>query len=90
MSNGSSKKSHSHSHIDIDFTLRRVFGKSSFRYSFYFSSFSLLSVELFTLNFNSEYERPYQREIITAALEGHDVFVQAGNFLTIPDHLDDH
>ena len=22
--------------------------------------------------------RPYQREIITAALEGHDVFVQAG------------
>lgn len=23
--------------------------------------------------------RPYQREIITAALEGQDVFVQAGN-----------
>lgn len=37
---------------DIDFTLRRVFGKTSFR--------------------------PYQREIIKAALEGHDVFVQAG------------
>ncbi|KAB8611401.1 hypothetical protein FH972_025906 [Carpinus fangiana] len=37
--------------VDIDFTLRRVFGKTTFR--------------------------PSQREIITAALEGHDVFVQA-------------
>ena len=40
---------------DIDFTLRRVFGKTSFR--------------------------PYQRAIITAALEGNDVFVQAGKSL---------
>jgi superfamily II DNA helicase RecQ len=38
-------------HIDIDFTLRRVFGKSSFR--------------------------PVQREVILAALEGHDIFLQA-------------
>ncbi|KAF2142373.1 uncharacterized protein K452DRAFT_269983 [Aplosporella prunicola CBS 121167] len=38
-------------HIDIDFTLRRIFGKKSFR--------------------------PLQREVITAALEGHDVFLQA-------------
>ena len=38
--------------LDIDFTLRRVFGKTTFR--------------------------PYQREIITAALDGDDVFVQAG------------
>lgn len=37
--------------VDLDFTLRRVFGKVGFR--------------------------PHQREIITAALEGHDVFVQA-------------
>ncbi|KAL1302152.1 hypothetical protein AAFC00_002585 [Neodothiora populina] len=37
--------------VDIDFTLRRVFGKKSFR--------------------------PVQREVITAALEGHDVFLQA-------------
>lgn len=37
--------------VDLDFTLRRVFGKSSFR--------------------------PTQREIITAALHGDDVFVQA-------------
>ncbi len=40
--------------VDVDFTLKRVFSKSSFR--------------------------PYQREIIIAALEGHDVFVQAGVF----------
>lgn len=37
--------------VDLDFTLRRVFGKTSFR--------------------------PTQREIITAALHGDDVFVQA-------------
>lgn len=37
--------------IDLDFTLRRVFGKESFR--------------------------PLQREVITAALEGRDVFLQA-------------
>ena len=41
---------------DINFTLRRVFGKSTFR--------------------------PYQREIITAALERNDVFVQAGKVFT--------
>ncbi|PVH98514.1 ATP-dependent DNA helicase [Periconia macrospinosa] len=38
-------------HYDIDFTLRRVFGKRSFR--------------------------PTQREVITATLEGEDVFLQA-------------
>src|SRR5438874_3986956 len=37
--------------VDVDFTLRRVFGKKSFR--------------------------PLQREVITAAIEGHDVFLQA-------------
>ncbi|KZF25728.1 ATP-dependent DNA helicase [Xylona heveae TC161] len=37
--------------IDIDFTLRRLFGKSTFR--------------------------PLQREVISAALEGHDIFLQA-------------
>ncbi|GAM87206.1 hypothetical protein ANO11243_052280 [Dothideomycetidae sp. 11243] len=37
--------------INIDFTLRRVFGKESFR--------------------------PLQREVITAALEGYDVYLQA-------------
>ncbi|EEH43381.1 uncharacterized protein PADG_08306 [Paracoccidioides brasiliensis Pb18] len=37
--------------IDIDFTLRRVFGKKTFR--------------------------PLQREVIEAAIEGHDVFLQA-------------
>ncbi|KKZ65175.1 hypothetical protein EMCG_08995 [[Emmonsia] crescens] len=37
--------------IDIDFTLRRVFGKKAFR--------------------------PLQREVIEAAIEGHDVFLQA-------------
>lgn len=47
-----SRRRNSRDPIDIDFTLRRVFGKTSFR--------------------------PWQREIITAALQGHDVFVQAG------------
>lgn len=47
-----SRRENSRDLVDIDFTLRRVFGKSSFR--------------------------PHQRDIITAALEGHDVFVQAG------------
>ncbi|PGH07867.1 hypothetical protein GX51_01577 [Blastomyces parvus] len=37
--------------IDIDFTLRRVFGKKTFR--------------------------PLQREVIEAAIDGHDVFLQA-------------
>ena len=37
--------------VDIDFTLRRVFGKKAFR--------------------------PLQREVITAAIDGHDVFLQA-------------
>ncbi|KAL8765369.1 MAG: hypothetical protein Q9194_006593 [Teloschistes cf. exilis] len=45
------RRMNSHDPIDIDFTLRRVFGKQSFR--------------------------PHQREIINAALDGHDVFVQA-------------
>ncbi|KAF7508249.1 hypothetical protein GJ744_009394 [Endocarpon pusillum] len=37
--------------VDLDFTLRRVFGKQSFR--------------------------PVQREVISATIEGHDVFLQA-------------
>jgi RecQ family ATP-dependent DNA helicase len=37
--------------VDIDFTLRRVFGRKAFR--------------------------PLQREVITATIEGHDVFLQA-------------
>ncbi|CAK1362559.1 ATP-dependent DNA helicase Q-like 4A [Cercospora beticola] len=37
--------------VDIDFTLRKVFGRDSFR--------------------------PVQREVVTAALDGHDVFLQA-------------
>lgn len=37
--------------VDVDFTLRRVFGMTSFR--------------------------PLQREVIVAAIEGHDVFLQA-------------
>ncbi|OJJ44707.1 hypothetical protein ASPZODRAFT_70893 [Penicilliopsis zonata CBS 506.65] len=40
-----------HPKVDIDFTLRRVFGKQSFR--------------------------PLQREVISAAIDGHDVFLQA-------------
>lgn len=40
-----------HEKVDIDFTLRRVFNKKSFR--------------------------PLQREVITATIEGHDVFLQA-------------
>ncbi|KAH8697195.1 putative RecQ family helicase RecQ [Talaromyces proteolyticus] len=40
-----------HPRVDIDFTLRRVFGKSSFR--------------------------PLQREVIAAAIDGQDVFLQA-------------
>ncbi|KAA8571521.1 hypothetical protein EYC84_001521 [Monilinia fructicola] len=43
--------SRSNSCVDIDFTLRRIFKKSSFR--------------------------PLQREVIVAALDGHDVFIQA-------------
>lgn len=82
MSNGSLKKSHSST--DLDFTLRRVFGKSSFRYSFEFQLSHFLFHPSQSLHqLNTEYDdRPYQREIITATLEGHDVFVQAGNFLT--------
>ncbi|KAI5306492.1 hypothetical protein KEM56_000613 [Ascosphaera pollenicola] len=40
-----------HHPVDIEFTLRRVFGKDSFR--------------------------PLQREVIEAAIDGHDVFLQA-------------
>ncbi|KAF7896404.1 hypothetical protein EAF00_006418 [Botryotinia globosa] len=43
--------SRSDSCVDIDFTLRRIFKKTSFR--------------------------PLQREVIVAALDGHDVFIQA-------------
>jgi hypothetical protein len=56
--------------VDIDFTLRRVFGKKSFR-----SESRLLGpsgiLKLMNLT------RPLQREIISATIDGHDVFVQA-------------
>lgn len=47
-----STRAKKYANVDIDFPLRRIFGKTNFR--------------------------PHQREIITAALEGNDVFVQAG------------
>jgi len=58
----------SNSCVDIDFTLRRKFGKTSFRYN---AICELLKIQLLTL------VRPLQRDVITAALDGHDVFVQA-------------
>ena len=54
---------------DIDFTLRRVFGKQSFR---------LVHVKRFSLcNALILPSSPLQREVITAALDGEDVFLQA-------------
>jgi ATP-dependent helicase YprA (DUF1998 family) len=52
--------------VDVDFTLRRVFGKQSFRYEVV----AILSAE-------ADPCRPLQREVIAAAIEGHDVFLQA-------------
>lgn len=66
----SSRRKSSNDPIDVDFTLRRVFGKTSFRYCGPLKRpTGSPTLTLF---------RPCQREIITAALEGFDVFVQAG------------
>lgn len=54
---------------DIDFTLRRVFGKQSFR---------LVHVKRFSsCNALILPSSPLQREVITAALDREDVFLQA-------------
>lgn len=66
-----SKRTSKKTPVDPDFTLRRVFGKANFRYLL-----CLFFPKLFTVLWQNI--RPYQREIITAALDGHDVFVQAG------------
>jgi superfamily II DNA helicase RecQ len=55
-------------HHDIDFTLKRVFGKRSFRYAL----FNLAKCFNLTISY-----RPLQREVIVATLEGEDVFLQA-------------
>jgi superfamily II DNA helicase RecQ len=52
---------------DIDFPLRKTFGKDAFRYA----------RPSTTSTSYPDSPRPYQREIIIAALQGHDVFVQA-------------
>jgi len=54
--------------VDIDFTLRRVFGKNSFRCLLYLRGVVALLLTI---------DRPVQREVIVAALDGHDVFLQA-------------
>jgi RecQ family ATP-dependent DNA helicase len=51
MSSATTRRQKSKDTVDIDFTLKRVFGKRAFR--------------------------PLQREVITATIEGHDVFLQA-------------
>lgn len=53
---------------DIDFTLKRVFKKPVFR------CVSNRSIETGPL---TSCHRPLQREVITATLEGEDVFLQA-------------
>lgn len=53
---------------EMDFSLRRVFGKPSFRQVVVSASDSAV---------NADYNRPMQREVVLAALEGHDVFLQA-------------
>jgi superfamily II DNA helicase RecQ len=52
--------------VDIDFTLRRVFGKQSFRFEA-----AILG------SFDADEPRPLQREVICATINGHDVFLQA-------------
>ena len=54
--------------VDIDFTLRRKFGKTTFRYSSFYHIWMLGPLI---------HNRPLQRDVITAALDGQDVFVQA-------------
>ncbi|CRJ80512.1 hypothetical protein BN1708_000282 [Verticillium longisporum] len=67
--------SRSNSCVDIDFTLRRQFKKKSFRYaSVLLATFSLQDA---CVDQKFKWPRPQQREIITAALDGNDVFVQA-------------
>lgn len=53
---------------DIDWTLRKQFGKANFRFVFQCAE---LCIDLLT------YLRPLQREVITAALEKNDVYLQA-------------
>jgi len=57
---------------DIDFTLRRQFNKESFRYDVAPSSPCI-----WIHGNRGDKIRPHQREIILAALQGKDVFVQA-------------
>lgn len=52
--------------VDLDFTLRRVFGKQSFRFEAIILPTSA-----------ADRSRPVQREVISATIEGHDVFLQA-------------
>lgn len=73
---------------DIGFTLRRQFHKNEFRYAestelkqelngpyLSLSHNRISGITFFTAN--SVPSRPYQQEIIEAALSGHDVYVQA-------------
>lgn len=60
--------SRENSFADVDFTLRSVFKKRSFRYDRTFK----MSTRLLTFQ-----SRPLQREVIIAALNGDDVFLQA-------------
>jgi superfamily II DNA helicase RecQ len=53
---------------NIDFTLRRVFKKPGFRYANHRQAMNM---------FLTSFYRPLQREVITATLEGEDVFLQA-------------
>lgn len=61
--------------VDIDFTLRRVFGKKTFRYETVLQT----CVDPGFVERTTKYAicSPLQREVILAALEGHDVFLQA-------------
>src|SRR3954465_7808259 len=60
--------SRSTSCVDIDFTLRRIFKKTSFRW---------VKTSSICYRIANSVERPLQRDVIVAALDGHDVFVQA-------------
>ena len=61
--------------IDIDFTLRRVFGKKSFRWVYFPHDLSCGRASWTHATFFVS--SPLQREIVLAAIEGHDVFLQA-------------
>jgi hypothetical protein len=60
--------SRSNSCVDIDFTLRRKFKKAYFR-----CIYNLACLE----SWADLCRRPLQREVVVAALDGHDVFLQA-------------